>query len=85
MGLKITDQGPAVEAVQHHVANKPFPTQVPGEHLWIVAGMWRVADPAKEKVFLAMENLLNIDGPGCLWCEQHYTPELAAQRCRGGS
>lgn len=86
MRFKVTERGPKVEAVQHHVSSKPLPDRIPGKHLWIVTGMWRI-DPehckAGAQVHLDTENLLNLAGPGCFWCEEEWTPELAAQPCRG--
>jgi len=71
------------EAVQFHHAE--IPPRVPGQHLWIVAGCWRV-DPermAGGTVHLDTENMLTLDGPGCYWCEEHYSSKLAAKPCRG--
>lgn len=78
--------GVSAEAVQHHVSQKPLPDLVPGEHLWIVTGMWKI-DPesyaAGRKTHLDMENLLNLAGPGCFWCERDWSPSLASEPCPG--
>lgn len=81
-GLKITRHGPKVEAVQHHGA--PLPEQrKPGEHCWIVTGMWRVTPRTKGEYQLDTENLITLDGPGCFHCEELWSPELAARPCAG--
>ncbi len=84
MIIRPTERGPRLQAAQHHVANKPFPVHVPGKHLWVVTGAWRIADPANPNLQLDLENLLNLAGPGCLWCEREYSPQLASMRCTGG-
>lgn len=61
---------------------RPWPARVPGQHLWIVVPMFRV-NPEAERVDLDGENLLSIEGPGCFWCEQPWTSELAAKPCGG--
>lgn len=72
-----------LEAIEKWKAK--LPEQVRGEHLWIIAGMWRVMPPIADRVVdLDLENLLSLDGPGCFWCEEHWTPELAAKPCKGG-
>jgi hypothetical protein len=70
-----------VEAKHRHHAELPNP--VPGEHMWTIVGMWRLANPAAERFVLDLENLLTIEGPGCFVCEQPYTAGLAAARCPG--
>ena len=62
----------------------PEPKYVRGQHFWIIAGMWKVTPPIGGKqILLDLENLVNIDGPGCYWCEEVWTPELAKSPCRG--
>jgi hypothetical protein len=81
MPLRPTETGPKVEAIQKHHAK--MPTVRPGEHLWIVAGVWRVANPTAEQFMLDTENLLSLEGPGCYVCEEDYSPDLAMRRCPG--
>lgn len=84
MGIRPTATGVKAEAIQHY--NAEFPVQIKGEHLWIITGMWRV-NPlrvAGQQVHLDMENLLNLDGPGCLWCEEHWRPGMESVPCKGG-
>lgn len=70
-----------VEAVGKYGAE--IPDQRPGEHLWIITGMWRVADPvARARYELDLENLLTLAGPGCYWCEEPWSEDLARRRCR---
>ena len=80
MGVMVLIGGPKAEAKQFHKA--PIPAQVRGEHLWIMTGLWKVV-PNRDQVFLDMENLISIDGPGCFWCEEIYSPAVAAKQCRG--
>jgi hypothetical protein len=44
-------------------------------------------DPEKavsgEQMLLDTENLINIDGPGCYYCEKPYNHPLASKRCKG--
>jgi hypothetical protein len=57
---------------------------VPGRHLWVITGMWLIADPSqRENVQLDSENLLTVQGPGCFKCEQPYSRQLARRPCRG--
>ena len=71
-----------IEAVHKHGAK--MPEQVPGVHLWIVVGIWAVSEPkGQDKYHLDLENLLSLEGPGCFWCEEPWTPTLAANPCRG--
>lgn len=60
-----------------------------GDHLWIVTTAyqvdpehWRSPDPTVTPM-LDHENLLSVAGPGCFYCEQVYTPQLAKRRCKG--
>ncbi len=63
---------------------RDLPVPKPGIHLWVVMPMFQV-DPTADRVELDRENLLTIEGPGCFWCEQPWSPELAAHPCTGGS
>ena len=58
-----------------------------GAHLWAVFTMYRV-DPAQwsdptHTPMLDRENLLTVQGPGCFYCEQVYSPRVASRRCKG--
>ncbi len=58
-----------------------------GEHFWIMALAYRV-DPklfadGTHTPILDRENLASVSGPGCYYCEQPYSPQIAARRCRG--
>lgn len=59
----------------------PFDPEA-GEHLWIWAALFR-ANPGTETPMLDGENLLSVQGIDCYYCEQEYSPELAARRCLG--
>jgi hypothetical protein len=80
MALERIEIGPKVEAKRKH--NAELPEQKPGEHLWVVVGAWTVR-PNAERYFLDMENLMSLDGPGCFWCEEQWSEELASKPCRG--
>jgi len=82
----ISTDGTKAEVKDRHGARPPKPR--PGEHLWIMIGMWRITDPARtkaagERVLLDGENLLTVEGPGCFVCEQSWSPEVEAKRCPG--
>jgi hypothetical protein len=57
-----------------------------GEHLWVMAGTWKV-DPAKmqagAQALMDHESLLGLAGPGCYVCEEPYSARLAHRRCKG--
>lgn len=58
-----------------------MPDQVEGKHLWCCGAVWEVNRPELKDQQLDMENMINIDGPACWWCEEMYTRELAAKPC----
>lgn len=64
----------------------------PGEHLWIIATMYRVGDQAIQRLnkgedpgisLLDHENLLSLEGPGCFKCEQPHSRYIAHRKCTG--
>ena len=61
---RVVSTGLKIEAQQRHHAE--LPAMPPGEHLWTVVGMWRLADPASPRFDLDVENLMTLEGPGCL-------------------
>lgn len=63
------------------VVGAQLPKQEPGKHLWIVMAMFGV-NPGAARVDLDRENLLTIEGPGCYWCEQPWSKELAHRPCK---
>jgi len=76
------ERGPKVEAIQHHRAD--LPEQKPGEHLGVVTGAWRVRPVPDAEYQLDTENLLTLDGPGCMWCEELWKPGMESAPCRPG-
>ena len=78
---RVTSLGQRMEVAHKHHADFPMPG--PGVHLWVVTGAWLVAEPTSARLILDHENLLSIEGPGCLVCEQIWSPEIAAQACPG--
>lgn len=81
-------RGPTVPVPERQTHAAQLPNLAPGEHLWIMAGVWRIEhpetahDPGVQK-FLDLENLLTIEGPGCFVCEQVWSADVAAQPCPG--
>lgn len=60
----------------------------PGEHLWVMAGAWRVSDPqalvtGRTEGLMDGESLISFTGPGCFKCEQPWSRKLSARRCSG--
>lgn len=55
-----------------------------GDHFWVVALAHHV-DPEDEHdaYVLNLDNLVSLQGPGCMYCERRYTPLLAKRRCSG--
>ena len=78
---RVTSLGQRIEVARKYRAD--FQEPRPGEHLWIVTGAWRVADPTAAQLILDHENLLSIDGPGCYVCEEPWSRERAGQPCPG--
>lgn len=81
-GSNIAVVGTGIKCEARAFYNKAMPPKVPGEHLWILVGAWK-CDPTQDRFIMDMENLLNVDGPGCFWCEQNYTEENGAKPCPG--
>lgn len=77
--LIVAEGGPRVEAKQKFHGDPP--PQVPGKHEWIMIASFRTADPISTQFLLDLENLISINGPGCLWCEEPYSALLAARWC----
>lgn len=67
--------------VTPEVAATRLPVQVPGVHLWVLQGLWLV-NPLVEAGHLGIDNLVQLAGPLCYWCEQPYSPDLASRPCR---
>lgn len=78
---QVTATGLQVEA--RHVYGREVPPPPPGQHAWMVVGMWRLTDPTSERFELDLENLTTLQGPFCWACEQPHTAELAATTCPG--
>lgn len=57
-----------------------------GNHLWISILMYKV-DPANllkgELALFDHESLLSVNGPGCFFCEEVFSPYIATRRCKG--
>jgi hypothetical protein len=69
-----------IEDVSHKARN-PVPVYN-GRHEWIVIAMFRVTNPARNQHMLDHETMLAIDGPGCLHCNQPWTPTIGS-KCPG--
>jgi len=79
MSGRVYSTGIQQQAVSKFAAALP---EFNGRHLWIFTGAWVVQNPARSHHNFDMENLLTVDGPGCLHCEQHWTPTIGA-KCPG--
>lgn len=75
----ITGTDVIVDATSRHRGTLP---EYNGRHAWVVTGLWRVNEPARANHLLDMENLISIDGPGCLHCEQVWTAVIGS-KCPG--
>lgn len=62
--------------------NADLPEPAHGNHLWNWVAVFRCADPEAGEMIADSENLLSIVGPGCLHCEEPYSPALARKRCK---
>jgi hypothetical protein len=49
------------------------PEQIPGQHLWVVMAAFQV-DPVMAmsgtRTNMGVDQLMQLSGPGCYWCEQ---------------
>lgn len=56
------------------------------EHFWLMITAFKV-EPARwakgTAPMLDRENIVNVSGPACFYCELEYTPQLAQRACRG--
>lgn len=71
---RVESTGLKIEAKHRYHAQIPEPK--PGEHMWMVFGMWYVASPTADRFELDVENLVSIEGPGCFICERSCPGEL---------
>lgn len=53
------------------------------EHCWATIATFRVIDPTSGTTIADAETLTSLSEPGCVFCEQQYTPDLATRRCYG--
>lgn len=81
MRTRDTNEPVKQQAIQHY--HQKIPDQVPGKHLWMMAAVYRVTPQIRGQYALDTENLLSIDGPGCYWCEEPWTPTIGNQPCKG--
>lgn len=85
MSMRVRSTG-----IKQHVPKQKLPgTEIeitPGEHLWVVAGAWKV-NPATfrpdKELHLDMENFLELSNPGCFVCEQEWSFVVAGKPCPG--
>lgn len=80
--------GPAT-TTNRKVQQEARPAGMPrftGEHVWIVTLVHRVTDPERVRggsIELDNETLMDIAGPGCLFCERVYSRSLRNKPCPG--
>lgn len=53
------------------------------EHLWLATMAYYVTPPLQHGTILDYDNIALDPTISCFICEEEYTPELAAQPCRG--
>jgi hypothetical protein len=76
---KVSSHGVRVDATRkHHATVDDFD----GRHMWVVAAVWRVTNPAATNKDLDLENLLTLEGPGCWFCQQKWKPTIGS-KCPG--
>jgi hypothetical protein len=85
---RVVGTGVNVEAPRSKIhAEDPFAAP-PGRHLWTVLAVWRLSDESAARsaiggqVQLDTENLLTLEGPGCIVCERPYA-EASGRPCPG--
>lgn len=66
---------------KYHAQRADLDAPVPGQHMWVMAGVWKVSAPAAERHELDYENLMSLEGPCCYWCELPFS--MTAPRCPG--
>lgn len=86
VGRLLMTAGPVVPVPDD--LNERMTAPLPGVHMWVMTGAWRIMNPATAfdvgvAKYLDLENLLTIGGPGCWVCEQIWTPELNDTVCPG--
>lgn len=62
-----------------------------GAHMWAVMAAFRLSDESAARTFtdsgaqvmMDQENLMSVEGPGCILCERPWSAQLAAERCPG--
>lgn len=82
MEMKFSGDGTYQEVVGYVDRVPDFDPRA-GDHLWIVNATYRWGGPSEGPSYLDTENLILITGPGCYYCEQVWTPQLATRRCKG--
>lgn len=78
-GYRVAETGISQQSKQKYHATLPPPN---GRHLWVFTGVWQVIDPVRSHQNFDLENLLTMEGPGCLWCEQVWRADIGAH-CPG--
>lgn len=69
--------------IEYEGKRAPLPEHNNGQHEWTVVAAFRVNPEADKQYQLDMENLMSVEGPGCLHCERGWTPQRAAKPCPG--
>lgn len=89
-GIRLTGHQPFTEEVVN-VAGLIDRVAPPGEHFWIMNVLFKISDETLEEIatqpapamMLDLENLVSVDGPGCLVCCLKWTPDVAGRPCAG--
>jgi hypothetical protein len=77
----VTGAGIIVNATTRHNARIPLPPD--GQHLWCNFAVFLLAHPDADSQLMDLENLITIEGPGCLICELPWDPVIDGEPCMG--
>lgn len=67
---------------KHHAQGTVIDKPTPGRHEWVVLAVFSVQNPARAQHLMDRETLISVEGPGCVHCEQQWTPTLGS-KCPG--
>ncbi len=54
-----------------------------GEHFWVILVAYKWNPGTEGETILDKDNFMNVNGPGCYYCEMPYSKLLASKRCKG--
>lgn len=88
IGVQLTGHGFDQETPDHIIGRDALAGTDPTQHLWAVAAVWRIINPADcydpdTEIHLDLESMLTISPPGCYRCEVLWAPGLENTACPG--